>query len=397
MFCCRLQDQSASRKNQHIHQDTGPRRGAGVCGHRPQGGRRARQARDPLGGRALLSDPRVAQVWRGPAAARRRARSCDRAGARALPRRGARRRPQGCHHQAYPAHDAHIHCDTVARARASVRGDGPAGERGGGAQGDRGAHRTAHRGCWSRRRRRARRHRQWAAGHAVPRRAGVAAAAWTGGRLLVGWLLLIRWLVCAAGRPAGHLVIHRARRRAGWIAVIRIARRRHGGSVGVGPDAAIASRFAGAGLCRVRRARRGGGAGAVRPQPVLPGVRAAAGGHGRALPRLLGAGAPGHPHHLVRRLHSAAGGRRNRESYVLVVGIFFTRIVIKNIKRSKNRVIEILVPKVGASPARPVRRAVPILSRQSCSRYIFLLWTFFIRSSSARRALRRRESRSTLR
>lgn len=116
MFCCRLQDQSASRKNQHIHQDAGPRRGAGVRGHRPQGGRRARQARDPLGGRALLSDPRVAQVWRGPAAARRRARTRHGAGARALPRRGARRGSQGRHHQAYPAHDAHVHCDTVARA-----------------------------------------------------------------------------------------------------------------------------------------------------------------------------------------------------------------------------------------------------------------------------------------
>lgn len=79
----------------------------------------------------------------------------------------------------------------------------------------------------------------------------------------------------------------------------------------MGPDAALARSVAGARVRGVHGARRGGGAGAVRPQPVLPGVRAAAGGGRRAVPRLLGAGAPGHPHHLVRRRYMPPAAAAN--------------------------------------------------------------------------------------
>lgn len=120
LICCRLQDQSSPREDEHVHKDAGARRGAGVRGDGAQGGRGARQARDPLRRRALLADPRLTQVWRRAAAARRRARPRDGAGACTLPRRGARRGAQGRYYQAHPAHHPHLHRYAVARARARV-------------------------------------------------------------------------------------------------------------------------------------------------------------------------------------------------------------------------------------------------------------------------------------
>ena len=55
----RLQDQGSPRQDQHLHQDSGPRRGAGVRGDGAERGRRAGQARDSLCRRPLLADPRL--------------------------------------------------------------------------------------------------------------------------------------------------------------------------------------------------------------------------------------------------------------------------------------------------------------------------------------------------
>lgn len=390
-----MQNQGSSREDQHVHQDAGPRRGAGVRGDRAQGGRDARQARDPVGRRALLADPRLAQVRRRAAAARRRARARDRAGPRAVPRGGARGGPQGRHHQAHPAHHAHVHRDAVARARARVRGDRVAGERGRRAQGDRGAHRAAHRG---RRRLRARAGaRERAARGAVPLRHRVAAAAGARGRLLVRRLVLVGRLVRAARGPARHLVVDGARRGPRRVAVVRVAVGRRGRlGVGVGPGAAVARRVAGARVRRVRGARRGGGAGAVRTQPVLPGVRAAAGGERRAVSRVRAARVLRDPHHLVRKGAGPAAGGATRVGRSLEERIFFTRIVIKILGGSKkNCVIEILVPKVGASPARPVRRAA-LPEGGRVVHDIFSYYGRFLLGGAARAALVAGESRDTL-
>ena len=150
-FDCRLQNQGAPSKDQHVHQDAGARRGAGVRGDRPEGGRGPRETRDPLGCGALLSDPSVAQELAGRAARR----ATWTAGVRSGPRDDSGTSPvqsgrsggraEGCDHQENPASDAHLHSDAQPRQGAGVRGDRAAGERGGGQARDRGAHRPENR------------------------------------------------------------------------------------------------------------------------------------------------------------------------------------------------------------------------------------------------------------
>ncbi|CAN0084564.1 unnamed protein product [Lampetra planeri] len=185
-----LQDQGPASQDEHVHQDAGAGRGARVRHHRPPRGRVHGQAGDPLGRRTLLRAPGLPQQAARPGArpgaqpaipghggwggrcrgggGRRcaaptsagRAGPDDDPGARAVPRRGPRGGAQGRHDPPHPAGDAHLHRDAEPRARARLRGDGPAAQRGARPRGDRVAHRRAHRQpprvLWRRRRRRRR-------------------------------------------------------------------------------------------------------------------------------------------------------------------------------------------------------------------------------------------------
>ena len=102
-LCCRLQDKGAACQDQHLHQDPGAGRGAGLCGDRAEGGRGPRQAGDPLRRRALLPDPRLpqeqhqlnARLW--PAGGQH-ARPDHHSGARPLSGGGSSRRAERGHH-----------------------------------------------------------------------------------------------------------------------------------------------------------------------------------------------------------------------------------------------------------------------------------------------------------
>ncbi len=150
---CRLQDQSTSCQNQHLHQNPRERRRSRVYRDGPPRGRGNGQTWDRLRDRALLHDPRLTLQSRcnRPRISRLASRSSQppgtdhHPGARSLPCRGASSRTQRSHDQTHPAADAHLYRDAQPRERPCIRGHRHAWERGSCARGDRNTHHSAHR------------------------------------------------------------------------------------------------------------------------------------------------------------------------------------------------------------------------------------------------------------
>lgn len=119
-LCCRLQDQSPPRQDQHLHQNPSSWRRARLRGDRQERGRRQGETRNPLRCRALLPDPGVPQEQPGGFGLRRQhsawptrqhSRTRDHPGAGAVPCGRFGGGSKGGHHQADPAPDAHVYCD----------------------------------------------------------------------------------------------------------------------------------------------------------------------------------------------------------------------------------------------------------------------------------------------